>query len=544
MSINFSEKLRRSSDAELLRLRSKLVEYKRIQGQITQADRDDFRARYPTPGALAKAYLPSTRQTPALDAIDAALVDLAAAPGATGRQMVFIAPQEGKSTRVSCWFPLWLLAQDPTLRIAVVSYSATKAERWGRWLRRMIENHPELGIELTGDRKAVNDFETTAGGKVLSVGIGGGITGEPVDVMVIDDPVRGRAEAESPTYRENAWGWWESNGSTRLSARGKVVLMLTRWHADDLAGRLIKREPGAWQVLRIPAVREAGAIEVRGSDGASVYSPDGELISVQNRAPGHFLALKTRRSRYVWNSIYMQTPVSAEGNLFARPDFRYWSYLNPDPSHHDPLKGSRISIEGTSLFIGDMSRFITVDLAASKRTSADWTVAAVWGITGNGRLILLDRRRARMTEEEHWSLVRPLCARWACPDVYVEKSFISSTLVRDATQAGIRVQPVSPDTDKITRALPAANRIRAHTVHWPDYVDWLDEWEDELAGFPSWANDDQVDAFSYAARIASAHWTPPQDLPKVAPPRREPVDDEYQASTGLVTVLDLSRADW
>jgi hypothetical protein len=339
MSINFSEKLRRSSDAELLRLRSKLVEYKRIQGQITQADRDDFRARYPTPGALAKAYLPSTRQTPALDAIDAALVDLAAAPGATGRQMVFIAPQEGKSTRVSCWFPLWLLAQDPTLRIAVVSYSATKAERWGRWLRRMIENHPELGIELTGDRKAVNDFETTAGGKVLSVGIGGGITGEPVDVMVIDDPVRGRAEAESPTYRENAWGWWESNGSTRLSARGKVVLMLTRWHADDLAGRLIKREPGAWQVLRIPAVREAGAIEVRGSDGASVYSPDGELISVQNRAPGHFLALKTRRSRYVWNSIYMQTPVSAEGNLFARPDFRYWSYLNPDPSHHDPLQG-------------------------------------------------------------------------------------------------------------------------------------------------------------------------------------------------------------
>jgi predicted phage terminase large subunit-like protein len=140
-----------------------------------------------------------------------------------------------------------------------------------------------------------------------------------------------------------------------------------------------------------------------------------------------------------------------------------------------------------------MSRFITVDLAASKRTSADWTVAAVWGITGNGRLILLDRRRARMTEEEHWSLVRPLCARWACPDVYVEKSFISSTLVRDATQAGIRVQPVSPDTDKITRALPAANRVRAHTVHWPDYVDWLDEWEDELAGFPSWANDDQVD---------------------------------------------------
>jgi predicted phage terminase large subunit-like protein len=536
MSIDFSEKLRRSSDDELLRLRSKLLRIKQVNGQITQADRAQFRINYPTPGALAKAYLPATRQTPALDAIDAALVDLA---GATGRQMIFVPPQEGKSTRASCWFPLWMLAQDPTLKIAIVSYSAEKAQRWGRWIRRMIQSHPELGIELAADSRAVDNYETTAGGRVLSVGIEGGITGEAVDLLVIDDPLRGRAEAESPTYRKRAWAWWESDSATRLSSRARVVLMLTRWHADDLAGKLTKNEPGEWKTLRIPAVRDPDALPIRGSDGASAHSPDGELISVQRRARGYFLGLKAKRSLYVWNSIYMQTPVAAEGNLFSRADFRYWSYMDPDASHHDPLRGAQLRVNGERIFIADMTRFITVDLAASTKTSADFTVACAWGITGNGQLILL----ARFAEAQHWDLVRPLCTRWACPDVYVENSFISSTLVRDATQGGVRVQPVMPDKDKITRAIPATNRVKAHTVHWPDYVDWLDEWEDEIAGFPAWANDDQVDNLSMAARIASAHWTPPANPERPVRTRAVP-DQAYEAATGLNSGLDLTSADW
>jgi predicted phage terminase large subunit-like protein len=493
---------------------------------------------------MAAALQRSTRQTPALDAVDDALVDLADAPGATGRQMIFVPPQEGKSTRTSCWFPLWLLAQDPTLRIAIVSYNQQKAVRWGKWIRRAIAANPDLGIELMEDSRAVDSYETTAGGRVISVGIGGGISGEPVDVMIIDDPVRGRAEAESPTYREAAWDWWESNGATRLSARGRVVLMLTRWHADDLAGRLLSEEPGTWKVLRIPAVRDPEIPLVRGSDGASAYAPNGELISVQRRAPGYFLDLKSKRSLYVWNSIYMQTPVAAEGNLFSRADFRYWQFAPPDATHHDPLKGARASVEGVPLFLADMTRFITMDLAASKKTSADWTVAAVWAITMDGRLLLLDRKRERIGEQAHWDLLRPLVVKWAAPDVYVEKGFIGTTLVVDATKAGIRIQPVTPETDKVTRSIPATNRVRAHTVYWPDYVPWLDEWEDEIAGFPSWAHDDQVDTLSYAARIASTSWTPPVHVPPRTNGRRTDLDRAYEAATGMSTGIDLSRADW
>jgi len=547
MSIDFSAMLSTSSDAELAALIAKLEQYQQVKRQTAALSRSEFRERYPTPGALAKAYQPATRQTPALDAIDDALVDLANAPGATGRQMIFVPPQEGKSSRASCWFPLWMLAQDPTLRIAIVSYSAEKAERWGKWIHRMIERHPELGIELQYGSKSMSNFETTAGGRVLSVGVEGGITGEPVDLMVIDDPLHGRAEAESPTYRKRAWGWWESDSATRLSSRARVVLMLTRWHADDLAGRLLKGEPGEWKVLRIPAVRDPEIPLVRGRDGASAYAPNGELISVQRRAPGYFLGLKAKRSLYVWNSIYMQQPVAAEGNLFNRTDFRYWQYAEPDRSHHDPVQGYRVSINGVALHLGDMTRFITMDLAESLKRSADWTVASVWAISLDGKLILLDRKRQRVGESDHWSMVEPLCRRWAAPTVYVEKGFIGSTLIRDATKAGARIEPVTADTDKLTRAIPAANRVRSHEVFWPEFVDWLDEWEDEIAGFPTWAHDDQLDTLSYAARISAAHWTPPPKDPSPltnAARRHTPADQAYEAATGLPAEVNLATVDW
>ena len=476
-------------------------------------------------------------------------MDLADAESDIGRQMVFLPPQEGKSVKCSGWFPLWLLAQDPTLRIMIVSYSQQRAERWGRWVRRMVEGHPDLGIELRTDSRAVDNWETLDGGGVVSLGIGAGATGLPADYILIDDPLRGRAEAESPTYRENTWDWWESNGATRLSARGKVLLILTRWHDADLAGRLLEREPGLWKVLRIPAVREPGKPPVRGHDGASVYSPQGELISVQDRRPGYYLELKGRRSLYVWNSIYMQTPVAAEGNLFRREDFRFWHPLEPDRSHHDPTGGRRVLLDhqggrADRVYLGDCTRFLTVDLAASTKTSADWTVASVWAITLGGQLILLDRRRMRIDEDNHWRVIQPLTQLWAATTVYVERGFIGTTLIIQATKAGIHIEPVSPDKDKVTRAMPATHLVRAHEAFFPARAEWLDEWCDEIAGFPTAEFDDQTDTFGYAARIREAHWLAPEKDPDLPPPVRTGADRAYEAATGLRGVVSYEALDY
>jgi predicted phage terminase large subunit-like protein len=529
------ESLKQRSPDELRSMLEQVNHLRDLHVRKVEIDRSEFLERYPTPGIFAQALLPRTRQTPALEAIDRALVDWTHAPEDRGRLMVFMAPQEGKSTKISAWTPLWRLAADPTLKIAIISYAENKAERWGRWLKRMIEGHPELGIRLMPDSRAAGRFETTAGGQVICVGIEGGITGEPVDDMYIDDPLRGRAEAESATYRERCWEWWESNGATRLSARGRVVLMMTRWHADDLAGRLQKKEPGEWTVLRVPAVRHPELPVVRGNDGASVYDPSGELISVQRRRPGYFSELKTKRSGYVWRSVYDQDPVAAEGNLFHRPDFRYWWPLPRNRERHDRLGGMRIRLpeESTDLYLTDAWRFLTVDLAGSTKTSADFTVASVWALTGNGTLILLDRIRTRLEEGNHWTAIQPLTAKWAAEDIFVERGFIGTTMVVQATRASMRVQPVDPDKDKITRAIPATHLVAAHTVWFPSQAEWLDEWCDELAGFPSWAHDDQVDTLSYAVRIIAAKWNPVSTKPTERDNTRpDPIRDAYASMTG------------
>lgn len=468
--------------------------------------------------------------------------------GEENRLMLFVPPQEGKSTRTACWYPLWRLAADPSLRIGIVSYAQGKAARWGKWIRRMIEAHPELGIELMPGSRAADRFETTAGGKILSVGIEGGITGEPIDELIIDDPVRGRAEAESPTYRDAAWEWWESNAMTRASSRFRVILMMTRWHADDLAGRLLKEEPGDWRVLRIPALREDATEIARGHDGQSVYSPSGELISVQDRATGWFRKLKSLRSQYVWTSIYAQAPTAAEGNLFVKADFVYWQRMRANTDMHDGVGGQRIGMLGEQRYLTDMTRFVTMDLAASVKTSADWSVAAAWGITGDGYLVLLDLVRQRVQEGDHFGMVRGMLSRLNIRDVYVERGFIGTTLVIEATRAGFAVKPLSPDKDKVTRALPAVDRSRQHKIVLPAGADWLGDYLSELAEFPQGKTDDMVDATAYAVRVAAAEWLPPNVTPTPRSHGVRPADTQvaYESATGrsYSSQIDLQNVAW
>jgi predicted phage terminase large subunit-like protein len=535
-----------TSEQREFALAARLLELERI---AAERGRQEFMRRYPHPGDLALRMHPqNTRQTPALEAIDRELRQVA--EGTTNRLMIFVPPQEGKSTRTACWYPFWRLVSDPTLRIAIVSYSQGKAARWGKWIRRMIEAHPEMGIELMAGSRAADRFETTLGGKVISVGIEGGITGESVDELIIDDPVRGRAEAESPTYREAAWEWWESNAMTRASSRFRVILMMTRWHAADLAGRLLQEEPGDWRVLRIPALREDADVIARGHAGQSAYNADGELISVQDRQPGWFRKLKELRSQYVWLSVYAQSPVAASGNLFRTADFRYWFRLRENKDYHDGLGGYRMALDGFSgeqRYLSGMTRFITMDLAASVKTSADYTVAAAWAITQDGLLLLLGLARKRVQEGDHFGLVRPLADQWHIRDVYVERGFIGTTLVIQATKAGYAVKPLAPDKDKITRALPAVDIVSQGRMLLPQGVDWLGDYLAEMAAFPQGEHDDIVDVTSYAVRVMAAHWLEPSKNITPAPRERiRPGDVEvaFESATGLRDDLDYFKISW
>lgn len=516
--------------------------------------------RYPSPGALAAVLDPATRSSPALELVDRALVELMDPASPHNALSVYLPVQEGKSQRISRRFPQWLLDHDQRLRIAIVSFELDTAVRWGRDIKQDIALHPcpavppgscvdddcpGLHIEIRRDSTAAGRWETPQGGGVYCVGVGGPLTGRPVDVLIIDDPVKDRAAAESETVRKSTWDWWESVALTRLAPGGRVVLVQTRWHTDDLAGRLESMPtPLRWRRLVIPAI--AGDNDPLGRE------PGEELQSVRDREPGHFYALRAGMSAYVFSGIYQQNPTAAEGNFFRRASFRYW---RPAAAWADGRE--RLDLEGRLVTLADAWAFITVDVAASVRTSADFTVASCWAMSVEGDLILLGRVRNRVAGHDHFAMITPLRERWGAQVVYVERGFFASTLVKDAQAAGVPVAEVVADTDKVTRAVPAAGRVHAGRVWFPAETSgcpcgncpggvWLDEWCDELASFPAGAHDDQVDTLSYAARIATADWVPPKDPPRPGlTPHEQVVAVAHKAATGNgKTDLDILNQPW
>ena len=482
--------------------------------------------RYPMPGDLARTLDIITAGSPALDLIDDALLRLVSDPDRDALA-VFMPPQEGKSQRCSRRFPEWLLDHQPGLRIAIVSYEQDLAARWGREIKNDVAiNHCQRGpacsdedcsrlhIDIRADSRAAARWETPQGGGIYCVGIGGALTGRPVDILIIDDPVKDRAAAESKTIRDATWDWWESVALTRLAPGAKVLLIQTRWHEDDLAGRIAARpSPLRWETVKIPAIAVAG--------DALGREPGEELASVRGRRPGHFRNLQATMSPYTFSGVYQQEPTAAEGNFFRRPSFRYW---RPGEPWRDGRE--RIMCEGQAVTISDCWMFATMDLAVSSRTSADYTVCAVWAVSPAGDLILMDRQRERIEMHDHFGMVASLETTWRFTTLYVENQWIASSVVRDAQVAGVPVAGLKADADKVTRAVPAAGRIHAGRVWFPAETSgclcgncpggvWLDEWCDELAAFPqAGTHDDQVDVLAYAARVMTMDWVPAKQQPR------------------------------
>ena len=192
--------------------------------------------------------------------------------------------------------------------------------------------------------------------------------------------MKGREEAESEILRSRAWDWWENVALTRLAPGGVCCLMMTRWHESDLAGTILSRpSPLAWRVLRLPAISEG--------PGDPLGRPaEAEFPSIRGRAPGYFTHRRATMTPYIWASIYDQKPTAAVGNFFRRTAFRYWRPVAgiPDPAAiiaRRTQTGAWIELEGRRVDLTDHGvwKFATCDLAASEKTSADWTVVARCG---------------------------------------------------------------------------------------------------------------------------------------------------------------------
>jgi predicted phage terminase large subunit-like protein len=448
--------------------------------------------RWPTPGALAVDLNPrGVRQTPALRAIDAALVELMNIPD--GRLIISMPPQEGKSQRAARAFVLWALRRNPGLRVAIASYEANLARRWGRAVRDDITANPRLGLAVRPDLSAQHEWQLDGHeGGVFTTGVGGALTGRPVDLLVIDDPVKGRAEADSEAFREAAWAWWTDTASTRLAPGAPVVLIMTRWHEDDLAGRLLAQDAAGvgegWTVLNIPA--EADHRPERGEVDPLGRAPGEFLTSARGRTRAQWEAIK-RRSATTWTALYQGRPAPPEGLLFKRGQWaRYDAPLAVPRADGSmwvpPAPGDQLAQSW--------------DMAFKSTTGSDYVVGGVWLKRGQD-LYLLDMVRRRMTFTETLDAVRSLSARWpqAIPKLVEDKA--NGPAVIDLLRKDVPgLIPVEPEGGKLARANAAAPLVVAGNVHLPapELLPNVTELIDEAAAFPNGAHDDAVDMLTQA----------------------------------------------
>lgn len=299
------------------------------------------RGRYPSPGALAHKIDPlTTVETPALAALDAELVAAAERleAGQSVRLGVFMPPQEGKSRRATIAFALWLLLRNPEWRIGIASFESDVAAGFSTPVRNWIAEHGSgtplnprpladdlLGITLRLDSTSKSRFALAGhAGGLVAVGMKGGLTSRPLDVLLIDDPYKNRELADSAKHRSLIEDWYRNVAVPRLPSASLIVLVQTRWHPDDLAGYVIKTEAAlppeqrTWRFFNVPAQAERPRDDDGGWLPDSLGRAPGEyMTSARGRTPTEWAARRTEVGEMVWGSLYQQHPTPPTGAVFA-----------------------------------------------------------------------------------------------------------------------------------------------------------------------------------------------------------------------------------
>lgn len=383
--------------------------------------------------------------------------------GESVRVLLSVPPQHGK-TETELHGLAWLLADDPSKTHAFVSYAADYA--WSK--SRLGRDYAKTaGVTLRGDSKAVHEWRTASGGGLLATGVGGPLTGHGISgVLLVDDPFKNRQEAESQLIRDHVHEWFTSTAMTRAHPSTSVVVVHTRWHPDDLIGRLQgeRNADGSpkWECINLPAVSE---------DGAPLWP---------KHRPIEFLTEARERSEYDWWSMYMGTPRSRGGSVFQ--DARLYT---------TPSQPYRVAIG--------------IDFAYTSKTHADWSVAVVLAQAGRTYYVL-DVKRQQVAATQFASTLRMLQAHHNGARMF---SFIGGTekgVVDFLVSQGVRVHGEPAKADKFVRAQGVAAAWNDGRVLVPERAAWVTPLLAELSAFTGVndKHDDQVDALAGAFACLNA----------------------------------------
>ncbi len=435
------------------------------------------------------------------------------------RLIVNMPPRHSKSTLISYMFPLWSLSSYPDENIMLASYEVELASSWGRKVRDTLDLYSEdiFGVRVSdkssaADRWAIDGHE----GGMLCVGVGGPLTGRGTSCLLVDDVLKNSEEARSQVIREKQWDWWLGTTQTRLEptkdGREPIVIILgTRWHSDDLMGRLIDQDPDEWVVLNLPAIAERDEEWVL-SDGTRYTRSTGEALWPE-RFPLAALD-KVRRSTPFWFlAEYQGHPSAEEGEVFKRHGVRYWKPGKATTQDGQVVDGYLLrQANGEYVFTraSNCWHFVTVDLAASEREYADYTVYQAWAVTPQSDMILLEQMRGRIPGPEKLDALKGIMMRHDASFSGIEKAGFQLDFIQNARWAGLNVVELKPKGDKMGRALEASTRWDNGQIYLPNNAHWVSAFIEEVCTFPNAPHDDQVDALSYAAIEVSRRGFSPQ----------------------------------
>lgn len=415
--------------------------------------------------------------------------------GKTKRLMIFVPPGSAKSTYASVIFPPWFLAQRPRSTILACSHSADLAESFGRKCRDKIGSHgKELGYSLSKTSQAAGQWATTTECEYYSAGVGGAIAGRRADLALIDDPVRNKEDADSKLIRDKQKSWYDFDLLTRLKPGAAVILIMTRWHEDDLAGQLLKDPEENWEVIRLPMLAEDNDPLGRSKDEPlwPEWFDEGTLKNA-------------RKDPRAYNSLWQQNPTPESGEFFSKEWVQGYS----------PEQLPR-----------DLVMYGAGDFACSEESDANKTCLPIGGMDESGNLWILPdifwQQGNTGVVVDGWFALdkkhKPL--KWFAEKGHISKSigpFMRSRMQEE--QHYFAIEEVTPSRNKQQRAKSLQGMMSCKKVFFPTFASWWPAALHEMMSFPVGKSDDLVDALAHLGNGVNKMYgaEPPREEGKEVP---------------------------
>lgn len=414
------------------------------------------------------------------------------------RLMLFMPPRHGKSMICSQEFPAWFLGHHPDREIISSSYSEPLTLDFSHKVQERVAS-PDFqvlfdGCKLKKGRESLQVWRTTQGGGYVAAGVGGPLTGRGADILIIDDPFKNRQDADSQINRDTVWNWFTSTAYTRLMPGGGVLIIQTRWHDDDLSGRLIYHYEQAlkevaatgnwpddadkWDVVSYPAI--ATQDEKHRRKGEPLHPERYNLRSLSR--------IRRTIGPRDWAALYQQMPTPEEGEYFTKEMLRYYK-STPDHNY--------------------MTVFAAADLAISKKEHADYSVIMVAGVDANDDIWVLDVKRGRWDALEIIDNLMDVQRTWRPQQIGIEEGQITKSIgpfldkrIREERLYSLNVVHLRISMrDKEMRARPIQGRMKQGKVYFAENAAWTQDLVTELLRFPSGVKDDQVDALAWLGQM-------------------------------------------